>query len=180
METHVNSTTEQSDQTLKTKALIKPPLAQLVCIDASLDSNLEGLKVELEETELTVGRAPSNTVIIDSMRVSRQHMRIYPENGQWLIEDLSSTNGIFINKTQTQNANLNHGDKISIASIPFRFELEYNATESNQDDTPILAPRPAPIQLNQNPEATIVMQSSPFFTGESANIARKTSPRFGW
>jgi hypothetical protein len=176
METDTNPMTEEYGETDEqtTKAVLKPPLARLVCSDASMDGSLEGLIIELEETEQTLGRAETNTVTIDSMRVSREHIRIYPENGHWQIEDLSSTNGVFVNKTQTSQARLNHGDKISIASIPFRFELEYNKAEIQPDTKPMVTPRSTAKQLDQNPEATIVMQNSPFFTDESS------SPKIGW
>ncbi len=182
METIISSTTEQSDekdqQTIKTAK--QPPLARLICTDASMDSSLEGLIVELEETQQTFGRAETNTVVINSMRVSRVHVRIFPENGHWLIEDLSSTNGLFVNKTQTLKVSLNHGDKISIASIPFRFELEYNKIETQPDSKPNLTARNIRNTLNQSPDATIVMQNSPFFTSESPRPHNKVSPRFGW
>jgi hypothetical protein len=176
METDTNPITDESGETDKqtNKALLKPPLARLVCSDASMDSSLEGLIIKLQETEQTVGRAETNTITIDSMRVSREHIRLYSENGHWQIEDLSSTNGVFVNKTQTSQARLNHGDKITIASIPFRFELEYNKAEIQPDTKPMVSPRSTAKQLNQNPEATIVMQNSPFFTEEN------TPPKFGW
>jgi hypothetical protein len=182
MKTSVSSTTVLPATIDKSaiKTTTKPPLAQLVCTDASLDGNLEGLKVELEETELTLGRAITNTVTIDSMRVSRQHVRIYPKNGHWLIEDLCSTNGVLVNTTKTREASLNHGDQISIASIQFRFELEHDNVELEHNTEPALTPRPTPKQLNQNPEATIVMQSSPFFTGDPTDAPQNQSPQYGW
>ena len=176
MESDINPMTQEFGETKRqtTKTDLKPPLARLVCSDASMDNNLEGMIIELQETEQTIGRAETNTITIDSMRVSREHIRIYPENGHWKIEDLSSTNGVFVNKTQTSQARLNHGDKISIASIPFRFELEYNKFETQPDTKPMVTPRSTAKQLNQNPEATIVMQTSPFFTEETS------PPKFGW
>ncbi len=182
MEIMINSITEKPDDTDQqtTTTAKQPPLARLICTDGSMDSSLEGLIIELEETQQTLGRAETNTVVINSMRISREHIRIYPENGHWLIEDLSSTNGLFVNKNQTYNASLNHGDKISIASIPFRFELEYNKIETQPDSKPILTARNTLNTLNQNPDATIVMQNSPFFTRESSDPYNQASPRFGW
>ncbi len=183
METQINSPKEDSDEREKQqpiKTVIIPPLARLVCTDASLDSSLEGLRIELEKTAQTFGRAETNTVVIDFMRISREHVRIYPDNGHWVIEDLSSTNGVFVNNNQVNQTELNHGDKISIASIPFRFELQYRDTKEPANTRPILSPRSTPKQLNQNPEATIVIQSSAFLTGESPDTPKNSSPRFGW
>jgi pSer/pThr/pTyr-binding forkhead associated (FHA) protein len=181
MEIQTNSPKQDSDEDNQlNKIIISPPLARLVCTDASLDSSLEGLRIELEESEQTFGRAETNTVVIDFMRVSREHVRVYPKDGHWVIEDLSSTNGVFVNKDQINQVKLNHGDKISIASIPFKFELQYRDVKEPVDSKPILTPRSTPKQLNQNPEATIVIQSSAFLTGESPDTPKHSSPRFGW
>ena len=181
MESQANPTKEDSTEInqLLSKTGISIPLARLVCTDASLSSSLEGLCVALEETEQTFGRAETNTVAIDFMRVSREHVRIYPKDGHWIIEDLSSTNGVFVNKNQTNKIKLNHGDKISIASIPFRFELQSRDAKELEETQPTLTSRSTAKQLNQNPEATIVLQNSPFPTNESSDTLRNTSPRFG-
>lgn len=175
METQANTQTEESSETDKQQ----PPLARLVCTDPSLDSSLEDLEITLKETEQTIGRAETNTVIINYMRVSRHHARIFPDNGEWVIEDISSTNGLFVSDTPTSHAILKHGEQISIASIPFRFELEYNNAEPVPDTQPIIAPRPVPKQLNQNPEATTLMQNSPFI-GESVSADKQSSQQYGW
>jgi pSer/pThr/pTyr-binding forkhead associated (FHA) protein len=175
METQANTQTEESSETDKQQ----PPLARLVCTDPSLDSSLEDLEIPLKETEQTIGRAETNTVIIDYMRVSRHHARIFPDNGEWVIEDISSTNGLFVSDTPTSHAVLKHGEQISIASIPFRFELEYNNAEPVTDTQPIIVPRSVPKQLNQNPEATTLMQNSPF-VGESVDFVKRPSKQYGW
>ncbi len=175
METQDNIQTKESGKTENQS----PPLARLVCTDPSLDSSLEDLEITLKETEQTIGRAETNTVIIDYMRVSRHHARIFPDNGDWVIEDVSSTNGLFISNILTSRSVLKHGVQISIASIPFRFEIEYNIAEPVTDTQPIMAPRPVPKQLNQNPEATTLMQNSPF-TGESTGADKQSSQQYGW
>ncbi|BAQ66390.1 FHA domain-containing protein [Geminocystis sp. NIES-3709] len=64
--------------------------------------------------------------------VSRQHGEIYWENGQWMIKDLGSTNGIFIKKLGNNRFNarittpeiIEHGDEIAIAKIRFSFKID--------------------------------------------------------
>jgi len=160
-------------------ASVAPPLARLVCTDASLDSSLEGLEIELTDHQQTIGRADTNTVVIDYMRVSRQHARIYPENGKWIIEDVSSTNGIFISNVVTPRSILKHGEQITIASIPFRFELKYNDAKQLEETKPVALPRTVRKQLDQNPEATIVLQSSPF-TAEKLETIEQSNSQYGW
>ncbi len=172
METSITDGTDNHSST-------KPPHARLVCTDPSLDSSLEDLEIELTETEQTIGRAETNTVIIDYMRISRQHARIFPEDGNWVIEDVSSTNGLFVGKIETRQAILRHGEQISIASIPFRFELNYNNADPAEETKPAAIPKTIRKQLDQNPEATIVLQSSPFTT-EQLDPLKRPRKRSGW
>ncbi len=180
MELQNNKQTEQgkADNHNSTPAIAPP--AVLVCTDTSLDNSLEGLVIELNETEQTIGRAEANTVVIDYMRVSRHHARIYPDNGEWVIEDISSTNGIFVSNIQTTQATLSHGIQLSIASIPFRFELKYNDTEPAEQPEPLVVPKTVRKQLNQNPEATIVMQSSPYTAEQKISAEQPSSTQYGW
>ncbi len=156
----------------------RPQEARLVCTDCALDSSLANLNIDLDETEETIGRADTNSIIIDYMRVSRRHARIFPYNGEWVIEDVSSTNGIFISDMPITQTTLNHGDQILIASIPFRFEYKYNDSELEEDSKPAVMPTTVRKQLNQNPEATIVLQSSPF--GVERTNKMNASSHYGW
>ena len=50
--------------------------------------------------DITLGRAASNTVVLDDEFVSSHHARVYRDtrSGQWAIEDLNSTNGTVVNQ----------------------------------------------------------------------------------
>ncbi|MBT1169757.1 FHA domain-containing protein [Bifidobacterium sp. SO4] len=64
-----------------------------------IDGPLAGSSVPLSGSEITLGRAASNTVVLDDEFVSSHHARVYkdPRAGQWAIEDLNSTNGTVVN-----------------------------------------------------------------------------------
>ncbi|KAB7788800.1 FHA domain-containing protein FhaB/FipA [Bifidobacterium cebidarum] len=65
-----------------------------------IDGPLAGSSVPLAESEITLGRAASNTVVLDDEFVSSHHARVYLDaaSGQWAIEDLHSTNGTVVNQ----------------------------------------------------------------------------------
>ena len=46
---------------------------------------------------VTIGRLPDNTIVIDNSAVSSHHVRIAREGPQFVVEDLGSTNGTFVN-----------------------------------------------------------------------------------
>jgi hypothetical protein len=57
---------------------------------------LEGTAIPLGEAPVTIGRAPTSTLVIDDDYCSARHARVYREGETWWIEDLGSTNGTFI------------------------------------------------------------------------------------
>lgn len=65
-----------------------------------IDGPLAGSSVPLTGAEIDLGRAASNTVVLDDEFVSSHHARVYrdPSSGQWAIEDLNSTNGTVVNQ----------------------------------------------------------------------------------
>ena len=65
-----------------------------------IDGPLAGTSVPLNSSVITLGRAASNTVVLDDGFVSSHHARVYPDpnTGVWAIEDLHSTNGTVVNQ----------------------------------------------------------------------------------
>jgi hypothetical protein len=61
---------------------------------------LRGTTLPLGASAVLIGRAPSCTLVLDDDYSSSRHARVYPENGQWFVEDLGSTNGTFVDRTR--------------------------------------------------------------------------------
>jgi pSer/pThr/pTyr-binding forkhead associated (FHA) protein len=60
---------------------------------------LSGTAVTLTEGQpVNLGRAPDSTLVLDDDYASNRHARIYPSNGQWLVEDMGSTNGTYLGR----------------------------------------------------------------------------------
>ena len=70
---------------------------------------------------ITIGRKDGNTVKLTDQYVSGNHAKIVVKNNEVLIEDLNSTNGVFINEEKvTGYAKLRANDKIRIGSATFK------------------------------------------------------------
>ncbi len=57
---------------------------------------LAGTRITLGEHPITIGRAEDSTLVITDDYASARHARIVPQAGQWLLEDLGSTNGTYL------------------------------------------------------------------------------------
>lgn len=69
-----------------------------------------------------LGRSIDCAVIINDVRVSREHSRIFHEGHHWYIEDLKSTNGTYLNNERvTKIMELRDGDTIQIGDTSFSF-----------------------------------------------------------
>ena len=65
--------------------------------------------------ELTIGRAPDCTLVLDDSYVSQKHARIYARGDGFIVEDLGSTNGTYLNRQRvTSPAELRRGDRVKI------------------------------------------------------------------
>jgi pSer/pThr/pTyr-binding forkhead associated (FHA) protein len=65
----------------------------------------------------TVGRAPRADFILDVALVSRLHCRLTATDGHVEVEDLSSTNGTFVNDRKVDRANLASGDRLRVGRV---------------------------------------------------------------
>ena len=89
-----------------------------------IDGPLAGSSVPLTGNTITLGRAASNTVVLDDEFVSSHHARVYtdPATGQWAIEDLGSTNGTVVNQ-QRLDAPMILGSRVPVRIGATTFEL---------------------------------------------------------
>ena len=61
---------------------------------------LAGTTVPLGADPITIGRADSSTLVVADDYVSTNHARLVPRNDAWVLEDLGSTNGTFLDRTK--------------------------------------------------------------------------------
>jgi pSer/pThr/pTyr-binding forkhead associated (FHA) protein len=65
------------------------------------EGTLTGTTVALQGQTISLGRAHDSTIVLDDDYASSRHARIYPDrDGQWIVEDLGSTNGTYLERTR--------------------------------------------------------------------------------
>lgn len=75
---------------------------------------------DLSKEKVTVGRKPSNDIILDDPTVSGLHAAFLHMQHTY-IEDMNSTNGIMLNGKTVNKRQLNHGDIVQIGQHEFKF-----------------------------------------------------------
>jgi pSer/pThr/pTyr-binding forkhead associated (FHA) protein len=60
--------------------------------------DLAGTTIGLSDQQITIGRANDATLVLNDDYASSRHARLFPQNGQWIVEDLGSTNGTYLDR----------------------------------------------------------------------------------
>lgn len=79
---------------------------------------------EVTKSSIRIGRRPGNDIRIDNLAVSGNHAKIEKIGGSYIIVDLKSTNGTYVNNKKVLQAKLNHLDEITIGRHTIVFEDE--------------------------------------------------------
>jgi pSer/pThr/pTyr-binding forkhead associated (FHA) protein len=97
--------------------------------------------------EITVGRKPDNDIVIDNPAVSGHHCRIVREGDTYFVEDLHSTNGVFLNAKKIMRSGLQNDDVIGIAKHALKFV----------DERPQSSPAPSSTPKTNSADATMMI-----------------------
>lgn len=74
--------------------------------------------------EIKLGRGEGNDLLIEDNFASHQHARVWIEHGAYLVEDLASTNGTFLNGCKVMEPTIiKHGDLIKVGGATFRLAV---------------------------------------------------------
>jgi len=81
-------------------------------------------EIFLSQAATTIGRLPDNSVQIDNLAVSGHHARITWEQDHYIVEDLGSLNGTYVNNERVGKATLKNGDQVKIGKHLVEFKHE--------------------------------------------------------
>jgi hypothetical protein len=71
----------------------------------------------------SLGRSRSNDIVVPEDAASAQHCRIDREGDSYVLHDLGSTNGVWVNGTRIERAVLQHGDRLKVGGTVFTVSL---------------------------------------------------------
>ena len=105
--------------------VLKPVVAQLTIADGVSG----GTVIPLTENEYTIGRLRENTIHLSDLGVSGHHARIFRSVDGYVIEDMKSRNGIWVNGTRMFHGTLHHGDILRLGATDLKYEILFDATK---------------------------------------------------
>lgn len=117
--------------------LTEIPRLQLCCLDLSkLDNRPEQLVLVADNPDgFVVGREDGLSGQLKSNGISRRHARFTANQGQWMVEDLDSTNGVFVNGERITTMSLRDGDEVKLGPIRFRASVIAPEADAEADGT---------------------------------------------
>jgi transcriptional regulator with GAF, ATPase, and Fis domain len=103
---------------------------------------LAGQTVELPPEGLTFGRDHASSLYLRDLSASRRHCLLAPVDGGWLLRDLDSRHGTFVNGVPIHERRLEHGDVVTIGGSLFLFQSGDSAPSAEKvilEDRPYTA-----------------------------------------
>ncbi|MBN2033589.1 MAG: FHA domain-containing protein [Deltaproteobacteria bacterium] len=80
--------------------------------------------IELRRGDMVFGRSPGCDVRFVVENVSRKHARVFFQNEEFILEDLDSTNGLFVNGIKILRCALRNNDQIALGGVKLLFKEE--------------------------------------------------------
>jgi len=118
---------------------------------------------DLSKENVTVGRKPSNDIVLDDPTVSGLHAAFLHMQHTY-VEDMNSTNGIKLNGKTINKRQLNHGDIIQIGQHEFKF---IDDAVQDFEQTVVIAPPVQQAKVEKKPVSASVMIAQGPKEGES-------------
>jgi Nif-specific regulatory protein len=100
----------------------------------AIAGRLKGSVFTIEALPVVIGRETAATLCIADASVSRRHSQIDKEENKYVILDLDSLNGTFINDVPVKRRSLQHGDRVRIGDSQFLFLMHDGDVESKSSE----------------------------------------------
>ena len=94
----------------------------------------QGKRFELKEPVVRLGRDTSNPIQLCDTEVSRRHAELREENGGYVVVDLESSNGTFVNNQRVAQQALANGDRVLLGKTMMIFTRGNDPTRFQRAD----------------------------------------------
>lgn len=91
-------------------------------------------RIVLPEHGALFGRGSKAQIVIEDTQASREHCEIRPQGEGWVLRDLQSRNGTYLNGQRIQEAFLRNGDQVRVGAVTYRVFLEASPTPTVDPD----------------------------------------------
>ena len=88
---------------------------------------------ELIQSGMTSGRDPTCTIAIDNLGISRQHCQFLKRGDVYIVQDMGSANGTYVNEKRVGEHYLNNGDVVKSGKYSITFNNEGQAEAQKRD-----------------------------------------------
>ncbi|MBI2816716.1 MAG: FHA domain-containing protein [Acidobacteria bacterium] len=133
-------------------------------------------EIPLQKATMTIGRTPGNDLVIDNLAVSGLHARLVLEEDHFLVEDMNSLNGTFLNGQRIRKSQLSDGDEILIGkhTLIFRGEGAIPKADSTMDRTQPIKQMDATVVLDTKKRREFLAKATSIATeGVSQSVQEK-------
>ena len=86
-----------------------------------------GSSYRLESPVTAIGRHPDSDIFLDDITVSRRHVELVKDDQGYLLRDVGSLNGTYVNRERVDEARLHHGDEVQVGRYRLSFVLGQTA-----------------------------------------------------
>ncbi len=119
---------EQKELSETKKELTVSVRERLVCLTGEKRGKAYPLKID----RVVIGRSPHCHITVDDKKASREHVEIVRIKNNFIISDLGSQNGIFVNGKKVKQQQLAAGDKFSVGETVYEFKTGHSQPASHQ------------------------------------------------
>jgi DNA-binding NtrC family response regulator/pSer/pThr/pTyr-binding forkhead associated (FHA) protein len=168
----------EGDQVVTAKAMVRGP-----------DRTSAMTEREIDSLGISIGKHEANDWVVDARDVSGFHAKITYQQGQYVLTDLNSRNGTFVDGIRIERAHLRKSTRFSLGSVPFEFVLNEQTKKIEALSTTTFMGMVSQSEMMRQTfaltEVVAATDSAVFITGESgtgkelmAQAIHKLSPRY--